>query len=85
MFILFKLIALLLRASEKLVLIMIDRAYSHQLRNLSCENHNIVCIIQCYTEYIPLALRIHSEGFELVATTEIMARSTTRASLPILK
>ena len=67
----------LLCASEKSVVIIKERAYSHQLRKLSYENHNIICIVEFCTEFIILAMRIHSEGFELTATTDIMPHSTT--------
>ena len=60
-----------------------NRVYSHQIRRLSYEIHNIVSIIESYTKYIPLILRIHLEKFELAVATEIIARPTTTAQLSI--
>ena len=53
-----------------------------QLRKPSNEIRNINCIVDSYTEYTPLVMRIHSKGFELALAAEIMARSTSTTRQP---
>ena len=59
-------------------------ACTHKLCKPSYESRNTSCILDFDTDYIPLELRMHSEGFELVAAAETTARSTITARKPII-